>query len=143
MSKNRKPTKRALKRRRTLAASRNNRRKTALGRLFTDGATSTEQVRKRIQWLAQEWKLPPEDVVKVMRCTTYEIGRFAEKYHVNYDWMLGGDLKGLRQMMQKRKARTSSSKIDPSIEFGKVVAKIRPQDMQKAVAVLKAIMERA
>jgi hypothetical protein len=32
-----------------------------------------------LQWLAQEWKLPPDDVAKVMRCTTYEIGRFAEK----------------------------------------------------------------
>jgi hypothetical protein len=46
-------------------------------------------------------------------------------------------------MIQKHKARPPSITIDPSVEFGRVVAKIRPQDMQKAAAVLKAIMERA
>jgi hypothetical protein len=45
-----------------------------------DGATQDEQVRKRLRWLAHEWQLLADDVAKAMKCTTYEIACFAEKY---------------------------------------------------------------
>jgi hypothetical protein len=109
MSKASKPTKRVLKRRRTIAARRRDRRETPIGRLFDDGATNNEHTRKRIQWLAEERKLPPEDVAKAMKLSTYEIGRFAKKYRVSYDWLLYGDLKGLQRMTQERTTRRSMS----------------------------------
>jgi hypothetical protein len=90
-------------------SSKCKRPETPLGRLDTDGATSSKHTRRRIQWLAHEWKLPPADVAKVMKCTSYEIGAFAKKYRVSYDWLLNGDLKGLQRMTRERSARSGKT----------------------------------
>lgn len=98
--------KRAATRRRKAAK----RRETPFGRLFEDGATQSQQVRRRLQWLAQEWNIPAEDVARAMRFTVDETGRFKDKYpHVNLDWLLAGDLKGLQLMMAQRRTRAEAT----------------------------------
>ena len=43
------------------------------------------------------------------RRSVYEIGVFAKKYRVSYDWLLYGDLKGLQRMTRERSARSGKT----------------------------------
>jgi len=72
-------------------------------RLDAEGAMGNDQVRRRLQWLAQEWNIPTNDVAEAMKCRVDLTVDFAEKYGVNLDWLLGGDLKGLQRMMRERR----------------------------------------
>ena len=47
-----------------------------------------------------------------------EIGRFAQKYHVNFDWLLAGDLKGLRRMLRDHKPKATA---DPNSRWVKLL----------------------
>jgi len=64
MAKAAKPTKLALTRRRNAARRIAQRRKAPSGRLSTDGCWSKENVRRRLQWLAHEWKIPADRLPK-------------------------------------------------------------------------------
>jgi hypothetical protein len=83
--------------------------------LTSDGASTNENIRRRLQWLAQEWKIPADQLPKITRTITKELRDFIQRYDVNCDWLLYGDLKGLRRMMYARKgiptARQLSEKI--------------------------------
>jgi hypothetical protein len=107
-------TKRALTRRRNAARRKAVRRKRPLGRLYDDGACSTENIRRRLQWLAHERQIPIKQLPKVLRTPTEELVNFAEKYRINYDWLLCGDLKGLHLMMNARKGRPMLEELLPT-----------------------------
>jgi hypothetical protein len=70
---------RAALQRRNAARRLRERREIPLGRQHTDGATSDQQVSRWILWLAEEWKLHPDDVAKAVKCSTYEMSIFARK----------------------------------------------------------------
>jgi hypothetical protein len=88
-------------RKRNAAYRRAKQRKTAFGRLEADGSSSNENIRRRLQWLASEWRIPAENLPKLI--STQSVVDFAKKYDdVELDWLLWGDLKGLQRMMGKR-----------------------------------------
>jgi hypothetical protein len=72
----------------------------AFDRLCDAGATSTQAMQARIRAFAHERGLPPEEIHKLMykRVATGHILDFCRKYKVNCDWLLYGDLRGLRLM---------------------------------------------
>ncbi len=82
-------------------------RQKAFRRLERDGAHSTAALQRRVRALAQERNIPPADFHKLMykRPSTPDVMVFCEKYNVNFDWLLCGDLKGLHCMMHEYKLR--------------------------------------
>ena len=98
-----KPSKAARTRKRNAALRRREARKTPLGRLCADGATSAENTRRRLQWLAQVWGIPQTDIPKKPHTLSDELTEFCEKHHVNLDWLLCGDLGSLQRMTRERK----------------------------------------
>jgi hypothetical protein len=89
-------------RERNARARAKQRRKTPLGRLTEDGASSIAAIRRRIQVIALERRLQPSEIAKALTCRTYELGQFAERHRLSLDWPIGGDLKGLLQTAQAR-----------------------------------------
>src|SRR5690348_14663773 len=81
-------------------------RRKAMQRLEQDGATSTKAVQRRVRAIAEERKIPPADIHRLMykRISTRDIMVFCEKHKVSYDWLLCGDLRGLQRMTQEAKA---------------------------------------
>ena len=69
-------------------------------RLEKTGATSLQAMQARIRALAHERGLPPEEIHKLMykRVATGNVQDFCKKHKVNYNWLLWGDLQGLRLM---------------------------------------------
>jgi hypothetical protein len=118
------PTKLALTRRRNAAHRIANRRKTAHGRLSTDGRYHVTNIRRRLQWLAHEYSIPASALPKITPVPTDELCDFIEKYRISYDWLIGGDLKGLQKMTDQRRAgrvMTSTMVMDddpPPIHVG-------------------------
>ena len=106
-------TKRGLTRRRNAARRLTARRKTPLGRLHTDGSCKPENIGRRLQWLAHERQIPEKDLPKVQCDMTDELFDFAEKYHVSLDWLLCGDLKGLREMRRGCPSRPQQPVLTP------------------------------
>jgi len=68
----------------------------AYDRLRKDGAYNTEAVRRRIASL----NLDPSETKELMKgkLTVFKIGQFIENHPVSLDWLLAGDLEGLRRM---------------------------------------------
>jgi hypothetical protein len=81
-------------------------RRKALARLEQDGAQSTAALQRRVRTLAQERNILPADFAKLMhkRILTQHVMAICEKHKVSYDWLLCGDLQGLRRMTQEAKA---------------------------------------
>jgi hypothetical protein len=84
-------------------------RRKVLARLEQDGAQSTAAVQRRVRTLAQERNILPADFAKLMhkRILTQHVMAFCEKHKVSYDWLLCGNLQGLRRMTQEAKATPS------------------------------------
>ena len=82
-------------------------RRKAFDRLERDGAHSSDALRRRVRALAQERNIPPADFAKLMykRINTRDVMAFCEKHKVSYDWLLVGDLQGLRRIPRRRKPR--------------------------------------
>jgi hypothetical protein len=97
-------TKLALNRRRNEARRMAQRRKTASGRLSTDGACHVTNIRRRLLWLAHEYSIPADALPKITPAPTEELCDFVEKYSVSYDWLIAGNLKGLHRMTNQRRA---------------------------------------
>ena len=74
----------------------------ALERLTGAGSSSPQQMSRRFVWLQEEWRLPP--CPKIGRTMTTELLDYCKKHSVSLDWLLCGELKELRSMMDKRKA---------------------------------------
>jgi hypothetical protein len=102
---NKAPTKLALTRRRNKVRRMAQRRKTARGRLSTDGAYHVTNIRRRLQWLAHEYSIFASALPKITPAPTDELCDFIEKYRISYDWLIGGDVKGLHKMTNERRAR--------------------------------------
>lgn len=97
-----KANKLALTRRRNAAKRMQVRRSTPYGRLSSDGASSNEKIQARAMWLSSMLNLPK--VPKIGSTVSEELASYCLNYHVNFDWLLTGDLKGLQRMMQRRRA---------------------------------------
>ena len=78
----------------------------AFERLERDGAHSSDALRRRVRAFAEEKRLQPADIAKLMykRINTRDVMAFCEKHKVSYDWLLAGDLRGLHRMTQEAKA---------------------------------------
>jgi hypothetical protein len=65
-----------------------------------------DAVRRRVRAFAQERNLQPAEFAKLMhkRVSTRAAMAFCEKHKVSLDWLLYGDLQGLRRMTQEAKA---------------------------------------
>ena len=81
-------------------------RRRAANRLERDGAYSSDALRRRVRAFAEEKRLQPADIAKLMykRINTRDVMAFCEKHKVSYDWLLAGDLRGLHRMTQAAKA---------------------------------------
>jgi len=79
-------------------------RQRAFRRLERDGAHSTAALQRRVRALAEERNIPAADIHKLMykRPSTPDVMVFCEKYNVNFDWLLCGDLLGLRRRKPHR-----------------------------------------
>ena len=73
-------------------------------RLEIDGAGSEDAVRRRIRWLAHEKKLAPVDIYQAMTCRLHHLAEFIQRHELSYDWLLYGDLQGLRRMPLKKQS---------------------------------------
>jgi len=66
-------------------------------------AEFNQAVRGRIALIAAERGLPKSEIAKVMgRLKHYDLFCFAQKHHVNLDWLIAGDLKGLLKTVRAR-----------------------------------------
>jgi len=90
-----------------------NARRQAFDRLKRDGAHSTAALQRRVRALAAERNIPPADIHKLMykKPSTHSVMAFCEKHKVNFDWILCGDLQGLRRMTQERVFQPASRPI--------------------------------
>jgi hypothetical protein len=73
----------------------------AMERLDRDGDSSNKAMQRRVRAFAHEKKLAPTDIKKLMkkRPSDSAIMAFCKKHKVSFDWLLAGDLKGLRRMV--------------------------------------------
>jgi hypothetical protein len=71
----------------------------ARNRLQNDGCSSDDAFRKRVLLLAAERGFPPAEYAKLMRkrCPMKPITEFCRKHNVSLDWLMDGDLKGLKR----------------------------------------------
>jgi hypothetical protein len=83
-------------------------------RLDRDGRASAVAVRRRVRCFAAEWNIPTAELAPLMKGSSPNFNRicdFCEKYGASIDWMIGGDLKFLRQM--KRNAQAAAAINNP------------------------------
>jgi hypothetical protein len=57
-------------------------------------------MRRRIQAIAHERSLPPDEIAKALTCRTFDVVQFAKRHRVNCDWLIFGDLKGLLETVR-------------------------------------------
>ena len=72
----------------------------AVRRLNKAGASSDAAVRRRIALIAAERKLNPSETKPLMSDRSiplHPLGQFRKKHNLSLDWLLAGDLKGLKQ----------------------------------------------
>ncbi|SCB32251.1 hypothetical protein GA0061099_1004759 [Bradyrhizobium yuanmingense] len=67
------------------------------GRLDADGASSAQNNNRRLLWLAIEWGLERAPKVGAELCD------YCRKHGINVDWILDGDLRGLKRMIDERR----------------------------------------
>jgi hypothetical protein len=81
-------------------------RRKAADRLERDGAHSIDAIRRRVRAIALERNIPPADFGKLLhkRIITAHAVAFCKKHKVSMDWLLCGDLQGLRRMTQWRRS---------------------------------------
>ncbi|PWE78890.1 hypothetical protein XF30_21235 [Bradyrhizobium sp. SUTN9-2] len=94
-------TRAGITRRRNAAKRRRLRLRTPLGRLDADGASSAQNNNRRLLWLAIEWGL--ERAPKVGPAPSAELCDYCRKHGINVDWILDGDLRGLKRMIDERR----------------------------------------
>ena len=116
-------TKLGLTRKRNEARRRTQRRKSAEGRLSTDGACLVERIRNRLRWLAHEWQLSGE-IPQVKSTMTEDLSDFVQKHGISFEWLLTGKLQYLRQMMFTRAPR------------GRLPFRTSAEDLKQACAAL-------
>jgi hypothetical protein len=96
-------------------------------RLEVDGAGRSEAVQRRILWLAHERKLAPVDIAKAMTCKLHHLAEFIKRHEISYDWLLYGDLKGLRQ----KPVEKQSPAIFTAADIVKLYAELSMEDRRQ------------
>jgi hypothetical protein len=120
-------------------------RRKALQRLERDGATSRPAMQRRILALAAERSIPPADFHKLMykRINTRDVMAFCEKHKISFDWLLCGDLKGLRRMTEEAKGTSSGSLDGRIVQLGRSFDALPPEKQKLALLVLQELMTRS
>jgi hypothetical protein len=120
-------------------------RRKALQRLERDGATSRPAMQRRILALAAERSIPPADFHKLMykRINTRDVMAFCEKHKISFDWLLCGDLKGLRRMTEEAKGTSSGSLDGRIVQLGRSFDALPPEKLKLALLVLQELMTRS
>jgi hypothetical protein len=104
----------------------------AFRRLERDGAHTTGALQRRLRALVAERDIPPPDYAKLMhkRIITGNMLAFCKKHNVSADWLMCGDLKGLRRMKHEHKAAAA---YVPTIEDVSKLYDALPPDVKKIV----------
>ena len=119
-------------------------RRKAFDRLERDGAHSSDALRRRVRALAQERNIPPADFAKLMykRINTRDVMAFCEKHKVSYDWLLGGDLQGLRRMTQEAKATPPEMTEAQRKEVARLFLALSPKMQAVALGCMQELIAR-
>ncbi|MCP3370787.1 hypothetical protein [Bradyrhizobium cajani] len=135
-AKQKQPSRRAITRRRNAAKRLRKRRETALGRLSSDGASSSRHIARRLQWLANDWGIeaPP----KVGPTMSEALAGYCNRHRISYDWMLTGSLSGLKQMVDARRTRLAAVP-SPSALVAKY-AQLTPEHQAIVTAEIRRIL---
>jgi hypothetical protein len=82
----------------------------ARARLVRDGCHTDAAMRRRLLALTTERNLPPAEYAKLLhkRIMTKSITDFCEKHNVSMDWLIYGDLKGLKRTAEWKKQELCS-----------------------------------
>jgi hypothetical protein len=118
-------------------------RRKAFDRLERDGAHSTAALQRRVRAFAQERNIPPADFAKLMykRINTRDMMVFCEKHKVSYDWLLCGDLQGLRRMTQEAKAPPEMIEAQRK-EVARLFLALSPRMQTVAIGCMRELMTR-
>ena len=119
-------TKLGLTRKRNEALRLARRRKSAEGRLSTDGACSVERIRNHLRWLAHEWQLSDE-IPPVKSTMTEKLADFVQTHDISFEWLLTGKLQYLRQMMLTRAPRGQLPFLTSSEDLKQACAALSPE----------------
>jgi hypothetical protein len=133
-------TKLGLTRKRNAARRRTLQRKSARGRLATDGACSVERIRNRLRWLAHEWQLS-EEIPQVKSTMTEELSDFVQKHGISFEWLLTGEIKCLRQMMLTRTPRGQLPFLTSAEGLKQACAALSPEQRQIVAREVDRLLE--
>jgi hypothetical protein len=119
-------------------------RRKAIDRLQRDGCCSMDAVRRRVLALAGERDIPPAEYAKLMhkRVSTRAAMAFCEKHKVSLDWLLYGDLQGLRRMTQEAKAAPPEMTEALRKEVTQLFLALSPRMQTVALGCMRQLMTR-
>ena len=119
-------------------------RRKAADRLKRDGAYSLVAIRRRVRAIAQERNLQPADIAKLMhkRISTTHAMAFCEKHKISMDWLLCGDLQGLRRMTQEAKAKPPEMTKAQRKEVTQLFLALSPRMQAVALGCMRELMTR-
>jgi hypothetical protein len=133
-------TKLGLTRKPNEARRRTRRRKSARGRLSTDGACSVERIRNRLRRLAHEWQLSDE-IPQVKSTMTKELSGFVQKHGISFEWLITGQLKCLRQMMLTRAPRGRLPFLTSAEDLKQACATLSPEQRRIVAREVDRLLE--
>jgi hypothetical protein len=119
-------------------------RRKAIDRLQRDGCCSMDAVRRRVLALAAERNIPPAEYAKLMhkRVSTTNALAFCEKHKVSLDWLLYGDLQGLRRMTQEAKAKLPEMTEAQRKEVTQLFLALSPRMQTVALGCMQELLAR-
>ena len=62
-----------------------------------------DALRARIRLIAHERNLPKDEIKKVIGLKQHQLVLFVQRHQLSWEWLLEGDLRGLRKMVSKRR----------------------------------------
>jgi hypothetical protein len=103
-----------------------------------------DAVRRRVLALAGERDIPPAEYAKLMhkRVSTRAAMAFCEKHKVSLDWLLYGDLQGLRRMTQEAKAAPPEMTEALRKEVTQLFLALSPRMQTVALGCMRQLMTR-
>jgi len=104
-----------------------------------------DAVRRRVRAIAHERNLQPAEIAKLMykRVSTRHAMAFCEKHKISMDWLLCGDLQGLRRMTQEAKAEPREIPEAQRKEIMQLFSALTPQKQVIGFALLRELMVRS
>ena len=101
-----------------------------------------DAVRRRVRAIAEERNLEPAEFAKLMYeriSTTYALA-FCEKHKVSLDWLLCGDLQGLRRMTQEAKVEPPEMTEAQRKEVTQLFLALSPRMQAVALGCMRELM---